>query len=73
MAPVTDETVDGLKNIIGNLEARVAELEQRLVNGGSSSKPPSMRMILMGPPGAGMNLDALHFSIAPPLTVVISI
>lgn len=60
MAPINDETVEGLKNVIGNLEARVIELEQRLVHGGNSSKPnsssESMRMILMGPPGAGMLL-----------------
>ncbi|KAK2741446.1 adenylate kinase [Myotisia sp. PD_48] len=57
MAPIPDQTIDGLKNVIGNLEARVAELEQRLVHGGSSQPKPtplSMRMILMGPPGAGI-------------------
>lgn len=55
MAPITEEAVSGLKDIIGKLEARVEELESRLSN---DSKPKSvaeqMRMVLMGPPGAGM-------------------
>lgn len=55
MAPITDEVVNGLKDTIGKLEARVEELEGRLSN---QVKPKSvaeqMRIILMGPPGAGM-------------------
>ncbi|GMG03323.1 unnamed protein product [Aspergillus oryzae var. brunneus] len=58
MAPITEEAVSGLKDIIGKLEARVEELESRLSNG---FKPKSvaehMRMVLMGPPGAGMIYD----------------
>lgn len=57
MAPITQETVDGLKDIIHKLESRVADLEGRLVHGGNDSKTPSIseqvRIILMGPPGAG--------------------
>lgn len=56
MAPITDETISGLKDTIHKLESRVVDLESRLVNG---DKPKSlteqMRIILMGPPGAGMN------------------
>lgn len=55
MAPVTEEAVSGLKDIIGKLETRVQDLEERISNG--SNKPKSvteqMRLILMGPPGAG--------------------
>jgi adenylate kinase len=55
MAPITDEIVSGLKDTISSLEARVVELESRLTG---HNKPKSvteqMRIILMGPPGAGM-------------------
>lgn len=55
MAPITEETVTGLKDLIGQLESRVVELEDRLVNGGKpKSLSEQMRIILMGPPGAGM-------------------
>lgn len=55
MAPITDQLVDELKNTISKLESRVQELEARLHGGkgAASSSPESMRMILIGPPGAG--------------------
>lgn len=55
MAPITDEVVDGLKSTIGKLEARIEDLESRLPGGGAKPKSVTeqMRLILMGPPGAG--------------------
>lgn len=55
MAPTPDE-VEHLKSTIDKLEQRVYELESRLVGGATGgSAGTSMRMILMGPPGAGMS------------------
>lgn len=59
MAPITDETVEALRDTINNLESRVHQLETKLGEGGRSSAGKansalqSVRMILMGPPGAG--------------------
>jgi len=57
MAPLQDKVVDDLKSLVNKLESRVAELEQKLA--GSSSSSSGVRMILMGPPGAGMWLRAV--------------
>jgi adenylate kinase len=55
MAPITDSTVSDLKDLVHKLEARVHQLEARLGDGGKKPKSlsDSMRMILIGPPGAG--------------------
>lgn len=57
MAPITDDVVSGLKDTIGKLEARVVELESRLTGNKPKSVTEQIRVILMGPPGAGMVLD----------------
>ena len=59
MAPIKDETVDALKDLVHKLEARVQDLESRLLHGDggagtSRAGSGGMRMVLMGPPGAGM-------------------
>lgn len=59
MASVRDETVDGLRDLVRKLESRVEQLEAKLEQTTGSPprpKPPTkgIRMILMGPPGAGM-------------------
>ena len=60
MAPITDDTVEALRDTIHKLESRVQQLEAKIGhNDGSSSAGISkkhlqaVRMILMGPPGAG--------------------
>jgi hypothetical protein len=61
MAPITDSAVSDLKNLVHKLEVRIAELETKLDGGKSSSGSDagSMRMILMGPPGAGTSMAVL--------------
>ena len=67
MAPLKDETVETLRDLVTKLESRVEQLEAKLnvANGGESksNKPAeSIRMILMGPPGAGMLLLLIRLS-----------
>lgn len=62
MAPITDEKVQDLKDMIEALEKRVHDLEGKLSSKGSSttSASESMRMILIGPPGAGETWSRDH-------------
>ena len=61
MAPITDEMVHNLQDTIAKLEARVHQLESKLgggdgASGKAASGDQSVRMILMGPPGAGKSI-----------------
>lgn len=58
MAPLQDSVVDDLKNLVNKLESRVAELETKLSGGQdrSADAASGVRMVLMGPPGAGMSI-----------------
>lgn len=53
MAPITDEVVQDLKNLVTRLEARVHELESKIAGKPADASSQGMRMVIMGPPGAG--------------------
>ena len=48
---IVDDELSQLKNVVANLESRIKRLEQR--GTGSSPTTEELRMILIGPPGAG--------------------
>jgi adenylate kinase len=56
MPPITDKNVESLQEMVNKLELRVKELEDKLTHAHGGPKPveTGVRMILMGPPGAGM-------------------
>ena len=68
MAPITDETVQALRDTIQKLESRVQQLESKLepsqggpTAGTANGTSKSVQMILMGPPGAGISLKVPPF------------
>lgn len=60
MAPIEDASVDALRDLVRKLDTRVEQLESKLeqTTGGVSARKQKatvgIRMILMGPPGAGI-------------------
>lgn len=65
MAPITDDVVETLRDTIRQLESRVHQLESKMGGGDGSPQSrvgqSSIRMILMGPPGAGKIVSACEF------------
>lgn len=51
MAPTKDD-IASIKDLISQLQTRVEQMERNL-QGGSARAAESLRIILMGPPGAG--------------------
>lgn len=49
-------SVDELKKLVSRLESRIEQLESKITgHGGAEKSEDGMRMIIMGPPGAGMD------------------
>ena len=71
MAPTLDD-VASIKDLINQLQTRVEQMERSIRNGGQVTPAEQLRMILMGPPGAGKkrnpSLSPSHHPLrAPPL------
>lgn len=61
---MADQLMDTLKATVDKLEKRIEDLESRLQGNSSSSgghgSSDGMRMILIGPPGAGMSATTIR-------------
>ncbi len=56
MAPIGSGDVESLQDLVSKLELRVKQLEDKLAHAHGGPNPAAatgVRMILMGPPGAG--------------------
>lgn len=52
MAPTLDD-VASIKDLVNQLQVRVEQMERNIRAGGQGAPAEQLRMILMGPPGAG--------------------
>ena len=51
---LVDDEVQRLREVVNGLESRIKSLEERALGGApTSSTAEELRMILIGPPGAG--------------------
>jgi adenylate kinase len=59
MAPIGDNIAQALRDDVHKLHMRIQELENKLAEKSGSGPAPDgdVRMILMGPPGAGMSSE----------------
>jgi adenylate kinase len=75
MAPIGDDTVQSLQELVNKLETRVKQLEDKLQHassGTTQSATEGVRMILMGPPGAGawsLDLEAILVGVNGPVRI----
>jgi len=53
MAPSLQD-VAGLKDLVNQLQDRINKIERSMKGGSEETSAERIRMILMGPPGAGM-------------------
>lgn len=60
---IVEDELNQLKGVVANLESRIKRLEER--GTGSSPSTEELRMILIGPPGAGLP-SPTPVSIFPP-------
>lgn len=53
MAPIGDDVAQKILDSIQDLQSRIKKLEEGIHNKATSAPSESVRMVLMGPPGAG--------------------
>ncbi|EXF84248.1 adenylate kinase [Colletotrichum fioriniae PJ7] len=62
MSSLVEEAVKKLTNTVESLESRIKSLEDRAAGGSGKLTTEEVRMILIGPPGAGMQLQLSIFA-----------
>lgn len=73
MSSLVEEAVKKLTNTVDSLESRIKALEDRAAGGSGKLSTEEVRMILIGPPGAGMPLPSSLFAFNHPVATFILI
>jgi adenylate kinase len=60
-----EDEVKRLQTVLGNVEGRLKKLEERQFGGTSGKTAEEIRMILIGPPGAGKLVTATRLRLRP--------